>query len=123
MAVPVVLKAPWRSFPLTIKTRQALLDESLKEAICAKVQSALGRFGQRVRSVSVWIEDTNGPRDGSGIRCQMAISLISGRRLSVSAEAGNEFAAIAYAASRARRLLDRFLKRRRHLKRRVPERR
>jgi ribosome-associated translation inhibitor RaiA len=123
MALPVVLQAPWRSFPVTIKTRDVPLEETLKEVIYAKLQSGLGRFGHRIRSVFLWVEDTNGPRDGSGIRCQIVVSLTSGRRLSVSAEAGNEYAAVAHCVGRARRHLDQFLKRRRHLKRRVKERR
>jgi ribosome-associated translation inhibitor RaiA len=123
MAVPVVLHAPWRSFPLTIKTRQVRLDETLKETIRAKVQSRIGRFAYRIRGVFLWLEDTNRPGEGSGLRCQLSVVLTSGRRLSVSAEAGNAYVAVSYCATRAGRLLDRFLKRRRHLKRRAKVRR
>jgi hypothetical protein len=122
MALPVVLKASQRMLPITIKTRGVLLDKNLERVVFKNVRSALGRFCRRVRHVSVWIEDTNGPREGSGIQCRMLVALTPGGRLSVIAEAANEYAAMADCARRARTILDRFVKRRR-VKRRARARR
>jgi hypothetical protein len=104
---------------VAVTTRLVRFDEKLKQVIDANVKSGLGRFGRHIRNLSILVEDTNGPRDGSGIRCRMVVSLASGRRFSVSAEAGNEYVAVANCASRARTYLDRFLKRSRRLKRRA----
>jgi hypothetical protein len=117
MAIPLVVHAS-RSLPVTIKTREVALDEKLKQFICSNVRSGLGRFCHRVTDIRVWVEDTNGPRQGSGIRCRIDVALLVGGRLSVSAEASNEYAAVARCASRARVLLDRHVKRRRRLRRR-----
>jgi hypothetical protein len=121
MGIPVLLEASRRSFPITIKTRLVQFDEKLKQVICANVRSGLGRFFHGIRSVFVWVEDANGPRDGSGIRCRMLVSLTPGGRLSVSADSASAYAAVADCASHARTLVDRFLKRRRTLKRRARE--
>jgi hypothetical protein len=117
MALPVLLKDSRRVIPVTVKTRGVSLDETLERVIFSNVQTALGRFGKRVRNLSVWVEDANGPRDGSGIRCRMVVVLARGGRLSASAEAANEYTAVAKCALRARTLLDRLVKRRRRTRR------
>jgi putative sigma-54 modulation protein len=117
MALPVLLTASRRQIPITVKTHGVLLDENLAHVIYAHLRTALGRFGKRVRSVLVRVEDTNGPREGSGIRCRIVVVLKPGGRLSASAEAANEYAAVAECASRARTLLDRLVKRRRRTRR------
>jgi hypothetical protein len=117
-----MLQASRGLIPITIKTRRIPLDKSLERAVFKNVRSALGRFCRRVRHAFVWIEDTNGPREGSGIQCRMLIALTPSGRLSVIAEAANEYAAMADCARRARTILDRFVKRRR-VKRRARARR
>jgi hypothetical protein len=100
-----------------MKTRGVPLDETLEQVIRSNVRTALGRFSKRVRNVFVWIEDTNGPREGSGIRCRIAVGLANGGRPVAVAEAANEYAAVAECAIRARTLLDRLVKKRRRAKR------
>ena len=117
MALTVLLKDPRRSTPITMKTRGVHLDETLEQVIYSNVRTALGRFSKRIRSVLVWVEDANGPRDGSGILCRMLVGLARGGRLTASAEAANEYAAVAACASRARTLLDRHIKRLRRTRR------
>jgi hypothetical protein len=117
MALPLLLKASSWTIPLSVKTRGVPLDETLERAIHSNVRTALGRFSKRARNVFVWVEDTNGPRDGSGIRCRMVVVLAHGGRLSASAEATNEYTAVAQCANRARTLLDRLVKRRRRTRR------
>jgi hypothetical protein len=119
MALPILVQVSRRPIPVTIKSRRVDLDAGLKRVVYSNVRSALGRFSRRVRNLLVWIEDTNGPREGSGMRCRIELSLMPRGRLTVSAEAPNEFAAVALCAERARTLLDRRMKKRRHVKRRA----
>ncbi|HEX6961383.1 MAG TPA: hypothetical protein VF175_05915 [Lacipirellula sp.] len=119
MALPIVIHASQRPLPVSIKARGVRLDAALKRSILASARSALGRFSRRLRGVFVWIEDTNGPRDGSGIRCRIELALLPGGRLTVSAEAANEFAAVARCTDRAWELMDRHVKKRRHVRRRA----
>jgi hypothetical protein len=100
-----------------MKTRGVPLDKALERVIYSNFANRLGRFSKRVRSAFVWVEDTNGPRDGSGIRCRMVVELARGGRVSASAEAANEYVAVAKCAIRARTLFDRLVKRRRRTRR------
>jgi hypothetical protein len=117
MALPVLVKGSRRTIPITVKTRRVRLDESLRQVVYAHVRRALGRFCGRVREVFVWIEDANGPREGSGIQCRLAVVLTRGAQLSATAEASNEYAAVAACAIRARTMLDRLVKKRRRTRR------
>jgi hypothetical protein len=118
MALPVIVHASRRPIPVTIKSRGVKRDVGLHQAVCSSIRSALGRFCRRLRNVFVWIEDTNGPRVGSGMRCRIELSLMPRGRLSVTAEAPSEYAAVALCSERARVILDRHVKKRRHLNRR-----
>lgn len=119
MALPQIIHASQRPLPVTIKSRGVRLDAVLQRSILSSIRSALGRFSRRVRSAFVWIEDTNGPREGSGIRCRIDLALLPGGRLTVSAEGPNEFAAVARCTDRAWALMDRHVKKRRHVHRRA----
>src|SRR5688500_10633600 len=110
MAIPVVLQASRRSVLVTIKSRHVPLDDKLEQVICTDVRSGLGRFGHCIRNVFIWIEDTNGPREGSEMRCRMDVTLVTGERLSMSADASNEYAVVARCMSRPRARLDRRFK-------------
>lgn len=124
MALPVLVHASGRSLPVAIKSRGVELDERLHQAVSSNIRRMLGRFSWRLRNVFVWIEDTNGPRGGSGMRCRIELSLMPRGRLHVAAEASNEYAAVAIGAERARVILDRHVKKRRRVTRRprVPRR-
>jgi ribosome-associated translation inhibitor RaiA len=118
MALPTLLPTPNRSIPISIKGRGLRVDDDVQRSVHACVGASLGRFGKRIRSVSAVIEDTNGPRDGSGMRCVMTVVLDRPGRISASAEAPTWQAAVATAATRVRTMLDRVVKKRRAVYRR-----
>jgi hypothetical protein len=93
------------SLPTSTATRGVVLTQRLQRVIRGCVAAALGRFAAKVRHVFVWIEDTNGPREGSGLRCRIELRLKRGGCLNASSEALNEYAAVGRAAKRARVLL------------------
>lgn len=119
MALPVLIQGSRGPIPVTIKTRGIALNPRLRSVVFSCIRSHLGRFCNRVRAAFVWLEDTNGPREGSGMRCRIDAALFDGGRLSVSAEAANEYAAVARCAARARVQLQRQYARRRDLRRRL----
>jgi len=49
--------------------------KSLKLDIAEAIQSAVDRFGSRVRKVSVSIRDVNGPRGGEDKQCRCVVHL------------------------------------------------
>jgi hypothetical protein len=88
--------------PLSVKTRGVALTDDLLRLVRGSVCAAVGRFAGRIAEVFVWIEDTNGPRGGMDTRCRMDLRFTRRGRLTVSAVATNEFAAVGRAANRAR---------------------
>lgn len=119
MAQPVLIQGSRGLIPITIKTRGISLNPRLRRVVFSSIRSHLGRFCNRVRAALVWIEDTNGPREGSGMRCRIEAALRDGGRVSVSAEAASEYAAVSRCAARARVHLQRRYAKRRRLKRRA----
>lgn len=119
MALPVLVPASRRPIPVTINSRDIELDKDLERVVILNLRGSLGRFSHQVRNASVWIEDTNGPREGSGIRCRIDLVLKRGGRFSVSAEAANEYVAVDRATNRAWAILDRRFKKRRDVRRRA----
>ena len=87
---------------LKVKTRGVALTGDLLRIVRGSVCAAVGRFADRVAEVFVWIEGTNGSRGGMDTRCRVTLRLTRGGRITASAVATNEFAAIGHAANRAR---------------------
>ncbi len=73
-----------------------------------RFEFALGRFGARVRSLTVHLADLNGPRGGVDKHCLVAIRLTSPRRLIVIEDTDAEAeVAIGRAADRGARVVAR----------------
>ena len=84
------------------------LSPSLAPLARRRLEFALGRFGARVRSLTVRVADLNGPRGGLDKRCLVAIRLTSPRRLIVVEDTAAEAeVAIGRAADRASRVVAR----------------
>jgi putative sigma-54 modulation protein len=98
---------------LKVRTRGVALTGHLLRMVRGSVCAALGRLSERVDEVFVWIEDTNGSRGGIDTRCRMTLRLVRGGRITASAVATNEFAAIGLAANRTRVRFVRALNKRR----------
>jgi ribosomal subunit interface protein len=62
---------------MTIQIRGHLkATEAIRQHIDRRLMSAVGRFQHRVRAVTIWLEDTNGPRKGGADKaCQIEVLL------------------------------------------------
>jgi ribosomal subunit interface protein len=74
---------------------------------------ALGRFGQRLRDVTVRFEDVNGPRGGVDKVCRLVTRLRSGETVRIEERCFDLYSAIDRAADRLRLTVSRRLARRR----------
>ena len=73
-----------------------------------RFEFALGRFGGRIRSLTVRVADLNGPRGGVDKQCRVAIQLDAPRRVIVIEDTdASAAAAIDRAADRAARAVAR----------------
>jgi hypothetical protein len=97
------------AIPLVLKGRRATWSMPLKTFARRRLSRVLGPFAGRVRRVAVWLEDVNGPRGGEDKRCRIEVQLTRRGPVTVSGSATTEYAAIARAALRARRVLVRHL--------------
>lgn len=78
-----------------------------------RVEFALGRFSEAISSISVTLEDTNGPRGGVDQLCRMRVNLIGQRRpVIVESTEVTMRAAVDVSASTACRSVTRMLDRR-----------
>lgn len=89
------------------------LNDDLRAYIERRLDSALGRFADRIARVEVRLADDNGPRGETNKRCQVIISLVRGGQLIVEGNDSNPYALASQAARRAGRALRRHLDRRR----------
>jgi hypothetical protein len=96
--------------PYSLQARGLRLTNTHRREVGRILTSALGRFDHRVRTVRVWLEDVNGPRGGVDNRCRIDIEFRPRGVTSVSASASGELAATAKAATRAREMVDRRIK-------------
>lgn len=103
---------------LTIHTSGIQATGSLKEYIERRVSFALDRFSETIHSVSVTLQDTNGPRGGVDQMCRIRVQLV-GQRKPIVAETTHEAlrAAIDVAADCAGRSVARALDRKSDIKR------
>ena len=92
---------------LSLMTKGVTHSKALRRHVDRSLNTSLGRFNRRTRDVAVWLEDVNGPRGGIDMRCRIDVRLNPRGRVSVNAQASNEYAAVVKATNRARILLDR----------------
>ena len=62
--------------PLQIVARNLQLTASQRVIVERRLGFALGRFGGRVRRVSVCFTDVNGPRGGIDIMCRVVVKIV-----------------------------------------------
>lgn len=58
-----------------IQSSDLALTPGLRRYIKRRLGYALGRHGDQLQQVSLWLSDVNGPRGGQGKRCLMRIRL------------------------------------------------
>lgn len=93
------------------------LDDSMKEHIERRIDFALGRFAARVARVSVTIEDAGGPGGGIKKRCCILVKLDRMEEIVVEGTNAEFYDAVALAADRVGRSVQRRLDRRRTIRR------
>ncbi len=98
---------------LEIRARHLLLTPSLRELCERHRLHSLGRLGDRIRRIQLWIEDVNGPRGGRDTRCRLRLSLRGGGVFTVECLDVRPEAAVAEVFDRARGALLRTVQRER----------
>lgn len=98
--------------PTKFGVRGAATDVRLRDFAERRLEYALGRFAARLRNIEVWLDDVNGPRRGVDKRCRIGVRLKPRGQVTVTAEAENEFAAVARAVKRIAAAFERLNKRR-----------
>jgi hypothetical protein len=85
-------------------------DKELRTRVAEALETALGRLGQCLRRVDVYLTDVNGPRGGPDKRCRIVARLAAGSPVVVSRTDRNPVTAAAAAAVRCRRSVRSYLK-------------
>ena len=94
-----------------IQGRKLTVTDALRTHIERRLQFALGRFGGRVASVKVCLQDINGPRNGTGMRCRIAVGVRPTGSVVIEDTDADLYAAVDRAADRAGRSVGRHLER------------
>lgn len=102
---------------LKVRTARIGLTSQLHDLIERRVHYALSRFSPQVSRVSVLIEDVNGVRGGVDKRCEIAVLIKRGGELRAAATDAVIEPAIAMAADRIGRAVQRKLELRREVRR------
>lgn len=102
---------------IDIRVRNIKLSEALRNYVEQRLERSLRRFENRVRHVTVWLADINGPRGGVDKSCIIDATLRPLGRIVLENRSGDLYAAIDLAAGRLRRSLSRTLKRAREQRR------
>lgn len=89
------------------------VDRDLRETIETRVKTVFRRFTRRISAVRVWLDDLNGPRGGVDHLCRIEVQLIAASTATATSRAQTFRVALANALERAKRAIDRLLKRRR----------
>lgn len=96
---------------IDIQTLGFTLTPGLRDHVAGSLHTQLGRFGPRLRQVSVRLEDLNGPRGGVAQQCRLMLRVDGARTIVVRDTETDLYAAVDRAAERAGRTLVRRLKR------------
>ena len=99
-----------------VRSRGFELTDALRTHAERRLLFALGRFGRRVQSVMLRIDDVNGPRGGADQRCQIVARLAPWGDVRVEEPDGDLYGAIDRAADRLDRAVAREIERRREMR-------
>lgn len=98
-----------------VRSRGFELTDALRAHAERRLLFALGRFGRRVVSTTLRLDDVNGPRGGADKRCQIVAYLAPWGDVRVEELDGDLYAAIDRAADRLGRAAAREMERRREM--------
>ncbi len=102
-----------------IRARNGRLDRSLEEQLERRLHFALARFGGRIRRISAFLEDINGPRGGDDQHCTIEVSLVPSGSIRAEATDAEVASAVGRAAERVARRVRDALDRRRAMRTRT----
>ena len=108
---------------LEFRVRNGEVTPEFRGHVERRLGFALGRFGGRVTSVTVSLEDLNGPRGGMDQRCWIEVSLVPSGKVMAEATDVEAVAAFNRAAERIARRVRSEFDRRRTMRKRVAARR
>jgi ribosomal subunit interface protein len=98
---------------MKIETRtRGVYAPELDRHVEARLRRVLGRFAHRVRHVGVVLRDLNGPRGGEDTHCRVQLHLRPAGLIVAEDVRETALEAVASAADRARRRLNKTLERR-----------
>ena len=100
---------------LDIHARNFHLTDALSDHITRSLQSALNNFASKIESVTVRLEDSNGPRGGKDMACHLQVDLRGFGSVIIEHQRRDVYAGIDEAADRAKRTVRRRINRRRIL--------
>ncbi len=89
--------------PVQIVARNLELTSAQRQIVERRLAFALGRFGDRVGRVTVFLEDLNGPRGGLDQRCTIEVSLAPSGTVMAEATDAEIVLAVCRAAERVAR--------------------
>ena len=92
---------------IQIRKRNLELTPELGGHIERRLQFSLGRFGGRLRSALVHLEDLNGPKGGVDQECRLTIRTAWRCQIVIEERDADMFAAVARATERAGRAMGR----------------
>ncbi len=102
-----------------IRARSGRLNRNLEEQLERRLHFALARFVGRIRSISAFLEDINGPRGGEDQHCRIEVSLFPSGSIMVEATDAEVTSAVGRAAERAARRVRDALDRKRTMRTRM----
>ena len=99
-----------------VRSRGFELTNALRAYAERRLLFALSRFGSRLQSVTLRMDDVNGPRGGADKRCQIVARLAPWGDVRAEELDGDLYAAIDRAADRLDRAVAREMERRREMR-------
>lgn len=96
---------------LNVLSRGVELSDTMRATLQRKLEFAFDRFGDRLRSVDVTLEDLNGPRGGIDKRVRLLVNGPSRHEVVIEERSDNLMAAVSTAIDRASQALARLLDR------------
>jgi ribosome-associated translation inhibitor RaiA len=96
---------------IEIQSRGIELSDDLRDHAARRARFALTRFGDRVRRLSVMVDDLNGPKGGVDMRCRIRADLNPRGEIVIRETQPDPYSAVARATDRVAHALSRRLQR------------
>jgi putative sigma-54 modulation protein len=98
---------------MVLRHKHVPVGQALRKYVAEHVNTAFGKFADRIQRVTIFLADMNGPRGGVDKRCNIAVQLAKGRTIRSGNTNTHLVAAVYFATDRAAHAVQRALERRR----------